>query len=228
VSTQSTPCEYSEYPCEHSEYPCEYAEYACEHAEHPMPLVRAAAAQSLPTQMPFPAEPSTPRSHSARVPHRCVRPSPSPHTGGSAERSTVTGPRPRRDTGGMSGSSLARQCCASSIVDQYGPRTTHRAHTVLRRCLRIHPCAGAWECFCVRMCALVWEGEGSAAERRAHRSERRTQHTGGSAEYPRVSPGPCGVGLRPHCVRACGRLARCVAAGGYSRPALRASAGSAA
>ncbi len=61
--------------------------------------------------------------------------------------------------------------------------------------LRAHPrthvrgCARGSACVCLR--ALAREGEGSAAERRAHRSERRPLHKGGSNEYSRVSPGPC-------------------------------------
>jgi hypothetical protein len=53
-------------------------------------------------------------------------------------------------------------------------------------CAYIHARARGSAYVC--MCALVCEGEGSAAERRAHHSERRTLHTGGSAEYSRVPP----------------------------------------
>ena len=188
-------------PCEHSRVPHAARTRSCG------PIVADTNA--------FPAEPSIPRSHAALVPMACIRPSrPLRTNAGSAERSMVriTCPRPRLDTGGMSGSSLVRQCCASPIAATIAPRTTHREYIVSAvqcawgerdPCQAAHPLLAsvpARMCMracarsaCVRMCALACEGESPQRKRRA--PQRRTLHTGGSAEHSRV---------RPHGVRAGG------------------------
>jgi hypothetical protein len=85
--------------------------------------------------------------------------------------STLTCARPRLDTGGMSGSSLGRQCRASPTASTiaHGPHVecteccAHGASTIRarrhvpyrRRCLRVHPCTHVRGRVRVRVCACA-------------------------------------------------------------------------
>jgi hypothetical protein len=227
VSTQSTPVSTPSTPCEYSEYP---------HVSTPSTACRSYA-QLRPSRcrhkgLPRRAKHSAP-SCGARCPSLHSTVAPSPHKGRSAERSMVriTRSRPRLDTGGMSGSSLVRRCCAASIAIAiaHGPHIectqccAHGASTIRarrhvpyrRRCLRAHPRThvrgsargSACVCACAPSCVRA---RGLAPHGRDERNEGALS----TREYALA----CGVcALRPHCVRA-GGLARCVAAGGYSRP----------